>query len=57
MISNMPRMAGRIVSGVQQMPTIVRRAVAEITNPQPRLTMPLASVVQAMMFTRAGFSG
>src|SRR5512133_2372824 len=56
-ISNMPKMLGRMVKGVQQMPTIVTMAIADAASPQKILMMPLARVIQAMTFTKVGFSG
>src|SRR6185436_3677301 len=51
----MPRIVGRMVSGVQMMPTIVASTVPVAARPQNKLTMPLASVVQAITLTRVGF--
>jgi hypothetical protein len=55
MISKMPRIVGKMVIGRQITPMMVLSAVAEATNPQKRLIMPLVRVITAMAVTRPGF--
>ena len=54
-ISKTPRIVGRIVMGRQITPMIVLSAVADATNPQKRLMMPLVRVITAMAVSKPGF--
>jgi hypothetical protein len=55
MISKIPRMVGRIVIGKQMTPIMVPSAVADATNPQKRLMMPLTSVIHIIAISKPGF--
>jgi hypothetical protein len=55
MISKIPRMVGKMVMGRQTTPMIQLSALADATNPQKRLMIPLIRVIRAMVVTSPGF--